>query len=544
MGILKRIRQAFREPHLSTSQWRKLRSDNNADAARARQANDPTRQSPGAMTIRRWESAETTRLNSAHWSLVSDTSINNDLVEQLPSLRARCHWELQNNPMLAGVVATYTGDLVGPSGPNIEVESGSKEYDEWLEGHFRRWWRMPDLAGKLSGPEMVRVWMQQQWPDGEYFSQIVSDPEADGPVKIRLNNLHPRRIADPLGFIPPSNAELIMGILRDLFGRPLTYYVSEENTVYGTLSPTLKSNAVPAAQMLHGFNQTEVDQARGAPWLASQLQVAADARDYGNQVMDAARAAADSGVFMATTDPNMPAAKIDGNVTIDLERRRTDFMPPGWAPHMLKPEHPGTTYFDFLQEIYRQYGRPIGMPLLLVLLSSKGINYSGGRLDTQAYDRGLMVMRSIPEKSLTRLVELVAEEAELADIAAGKPVPARPDDVSISWGWQPRPHVDPAKEADAIVTLQESGNATVQDGLNRVNGRPVSTHIAMLQKEIEEYEIAGLVHPSQKPAADAAAAKSSDTANPDDDGQADDEEDEEDTEDAEDNDAEDETDVA
>ena len=60
-------------------------------------------------SVRRWESAETNRLNGAHWQTVQTTAdINDDLVEDLQTLQRRCRYEAQNNTLIEGAIETHT----------------------------------------------------------------------------------------------------------------------------------------------------------------------------------------------------------------------------------------------------------------------------------------------------------------------------------------------------------------------------------------------------------------------------------------------------
>lgn len=494
--------QANGKPYRSSARGRvkwaaQRRGDSHAIADR--RAMDPARQTQGDLTLRRWESADTNRLNQLHWSRSVGASINEDLAEQLPTLRARCAYEMQNNAMLAGVAATYASDLVGPGGPNLEIHSDSEEYNDWLEEHFVEWWKMPDLAGKLSGENMLRLWVGGLFPNGEFASQMANDPTAETVVKLRLNNIHVSRIENPVTATLSDQSEVIMGVQRNLFGKPEKYHVTKRAVSFGSIVEQFQTEAIDAADMLHYFDILECDQARGVPWFAQALQPAADNRDLAAHTMEAAKNTAMLAINLETADPNTEALPV--NETSEIESGVYTTMPPGWKTSILKPEQPGTIYMSYLHERYRDYGRPFSMPLMMVLLDSKGINYSGGRLDTQSYDRGLMAKRSIFEPSLNRLVERVAEEAFLADLAAGKNPPARPDEVTIFWGWQPRPHVDPSREAAAIEKLKKEGVYTVADGLRLTTGRSLRTHLKMLKKEAEAYEAAGLTHPA------AAAAK-------------------------------------
>src|SRR5687768_2173239 len=76
-----------------------------------------------AWTLRRWEAAETNRLNRTHWRNATGAPINEDLSGDLRTLRARCRYESYNNPIVEGVIGTHQVDLVGVQGPTLQVRS-------------------------------------------------------------------------------------------------------------------------------------------------------------------------------------------------------------------------------------------------------------------------------------------------------------------------------------------------------------------------------------------------------------------------------------
>ena len=68
-----------------------------------------------------------------HWKHVTDYPVNYEMSGDLHILRSRCEYEFQNNPMVAGVIETHTIDLLGESGPTLQVQSDSDRYNRLLE---------------------------------------------------------------------------------------------------------------------------------------------------------------------------------------------------------------------------------------------------------------------------------------------------------------------------------------------------------------------------------------------------------------------------
>ncbi|KKM81988.1 hypothetical protein LCGC14_1324160, partial [marine sediment metagenome] len=146
------------------------------------------------MTSRRWEAAETNRLNEAHWAHAtqSDRPVNDWLEEQLPTLRARATYEERQNPIITGAIGTLSDDVVGPDGPTPEVQSSSKAFNAAAERVWRKWFAAPTFRPNVSGASVLRLWVEDLPRCGEFLSEIATDPFAEGPVKMRLRLKHPR----------------------------------------------------------------------------------------------------------------------------------------------------------------------------------------------------------------------------------------------------------------------------------------------------------------------------------------------------------------
>lgn len=444
----------------------------------------------GPFTLRRWEAGETTRLNSAHWQNAVDAPINEDLVAMLSSLRARCGYEAANNPWIEGMIFTHQVDVVGPAGPTLQVQSSNREYNEALEKWFKRWWNpqdgtspKPDAAGKRSGPQMLSGWLGRWWKSGEFFEQKVSASSDESPITLRLLGINPKRVDTPADVIGAGN--VVLGIESNRDGRPLRYYVQDSvrfgpYAAYGT-----NYTPVPRDLMLHGFWQDEEDQVRGFPWLSSSLPAAADLRDYDDQVLDAARSAADHAICLHTTHPDAPFIEISEEV--EVSRRTYKTMPPGWTPFQLQPGQPAANYVEYRRERQAELGRSRNMPLMIIRLDASKHNYSSARFDSQNYQRGNVCIQAGLTVYLFELVADVARELALAAKARDPRVEAvlanPPADVQYAFtGWPVRPHVDPVKERNA----HQVGLQTLQESLHDVlatEGKDFEQHMRTLERE-------------------------------------------------------------
>ena len=112
---------------------------------------------------RRWEAGNTDRLNEAHWLYAQDESLNAWLSAQLPTIRGRASYEVKNNGMLKGMIATHADDIVGSDGPQLQVQSDDDRYNEALEELWRSWFYAPTHLPNVSGSALLKLWVKSLW---------------------------------------------------------------------------------------------------------------------------------------------------------------------------------------------------------------------------------------------------------------------------------------------------------------------------------------------------------------------------------------------
>ena len=412
---------------------------------------------PGAATNFNLDAARTDRMNKKHWELVKDESINSILSRELTVYRARANHVALNDPIVKGMVKTYQDDIVGPTGPALQVQSDDEVFNKALEEVWADWWQRPDVNGVLSGADILGLSMKSLWTAGDYLWQIVTDRGAGTEIKTRILMIDPRRLAQPLDRATDPN--VLMGIRRTPTGKPIAYYIEEALKVGSPGFFPIKFATVPAKFMVHGFEVLVVGQIRGMPWLTASLPAVADLTEYEQQVMDAARMAAAMSVLLFTKAPDEGAPEIQE--TIDLERGTMSTLPPGYEATQISPTQPPNIYKEFINTHRQKIGRPVGMPLLTVNLDAKGHSWSSARLDRMVYHAGIRVQQgNINRTGLNRLVDVIAREAQLAGLV---PIPRAGLRIKYDWKWPAFTSIDPLKEAKASTERLKNRTSTLKD---------------------------------------------------------------------------------
>jgi len=406
----------------------------------------------GSYASRAWDAAKTTRLNESQWSQARGQHINDKIALDASTLRDRAIDEAERNPFVEGMIETYVASVVGIDGPSLQVQSDDTEFNEWAEQAWAKWWESPDVNGVLSGVDIMRQWVRSLWTCGEFVSLLVADEGQ--PITLRLQDVHPRRLKAPLfGAVSPLQRD---GIKRDALGKPVSYFIESFLSAENAIAATGEVTEYQADSVIHGFKHREPGQIRGIPWLAPVLQTCADLRCYDEQVMDAARAAADMAVLLYTD--HQDATYVAVNESTSIERRTIRTLPPGWKAAQMQSQQPAAQYSDYRSEKLREIGRPVNMPLMMVRLDSSNHNYSSARFDGQLFSRGVgSCQRWLARTALNRLADRVMREASLVD---GVTVP---DSYDKRWTWEAMPHVDPSKEADAAEKQLANKTTTLAD---------------------------------------------------------------------------------
>lgn len=458
---------------------------------------------------RRWEAAETGRLNKAHWGKASGAPVDNDIAAHGATLRARSTYEAANNPFLDGAIDTHKTDIVGEDGPSLQIVCEDDGYSDAVEALWQRWWASPDRTGKLSGADMLGLAIEMVWLGGEYFFQIDRNAPVDDPIRTRLQSVHPRRVWSDFRSASTGESKVVNGVKLTAEGMPLAYFV-HDSAVEASQITAGDVVEIQAAQMIHGFRTREPHQVRGVPIVSSSLQGIGDLREYDVSVLDAARQACDNATLLYTEHPD--AEYVEANESTSYKRRQISTLMPGWKAQQIKAEQPMVVYQTYRAERLREIGRPISMPLMMVQLDAGNHNYASARFDGQVYHRGIKKwQRWLTRAILDRLLGLLVEEGRLLAIAGRLPgleaLASMPLSWRAKWTWPVPPHVDPLKE-EAASDIALSNGTKSKTMVCAANGADFFDVLAQVDREKREENALALARIVElQKAIDAALAK-------------------------------------
>lgn len=440
------------------------------------------------INIRRWDGAKTTRLNRDYWQDAFSNTINWDLAQDLPTLRARCNQAIANNPIVEGVVNTLASDVAGKNGPVAQVESDDDAFNDAVEMAIADVMAMPDPdVPNMGAAEMIRMWVRSCCGSGDFaFQEYTADRERSVRTTLGLRCIESIRVDTPPELAYDQN--VVFGVEMDDRGRTVRYHVRERQSAYD-LKVGYKYEPIPPDMFHLNYRILEPGQARGVPWLASALPVIADVDQYDGYVMEAAKTAADNAVLMTATHPD---AEFDFDTlpTEDkIKRGTTKYMTPGWAATTVEATQPTTQYVEYRHERLREFGRAFCMPLMMVLLSSADSNFASAHYDGQVYIRHVQDIQSwIARTTLQWIVKKIVREVSLS---RATPSPRR---YRVNWTWQVPPYVNPKDHYTALRMQLEDGMVDAREVMAAF-GRDLDNVVASRQRYQQMLDSAELPPP-------------------------------------------------
>lgn len=414
----------------------------------------------------RYDAAQNTQEHQKLWSMADGLSARaaNDPATR-KRLRERARYEAGNNSYCKGMSQCVANDLIG-TGPRLQLRTKNRELNARVAKAFDRWTATIGLAEKL------RTITKAKLIDGEAFAQFTFAKRV-GPVPLDIKPIECDRVSTPYQ-APSTGSEVdVDGIILDKFGDPVRYNVLKQHPgdqhYYGGV---FDYTSVPAADMLHWFRVDRPGQYRGVPEITPAIPLYGLLRRYTLAVLAAAETAADFAAVLESELPADPSGDDDAEgtpfETIEIVKRMLMTLPNGYKLSQLKAEQPTATYASFKEEILCEIARCLQMPYNVAAGTSKGSNFSSGRLDHNVYYRQLGVDQyHLETVGLNPLLAVWLQGYRLAfdDVDAALASVERENDgyIEHAWFWDGSSAIDPQKEATAQQTRLQSHTTTLAD---------------------------------------------------------------------------------
>lgn len=422
----------------------------------------------GRDVSRAWEAAETNRLNSAHWSNVSDDLLG-DFKTDLPEIQRRTRHESINNPLFDGAIETHQTNVVSSKGPALQVLTADNEFNQQIESIWAAWSEECEYQDGLSLVDLLEGWVAQWMIYGEIFCrEIIGQSVAE----YKLFDLGAEALDTTL-----LAKNVHSGVEVDESGRVIAYRIADPSNVANKAT-------IPATLALHAYRRRFAQQRRGYPGFASALEPAAQLRDYDSAVDDAARAAADTAIFFVSNHPDAEFVA-PTETTLPWKRRVRQYIRPGWDVRQLQAHQPAANYVEFRHERQTDVGGAVEMPFMILRKDASRHNMSSARFDGSRYAKAVERLQArIERRILTPIVRRLVRIAQFEGVLPPTPTDPRWESIRfefpnvvlpIAFTWPKPPPVDQLKDATAERLRLENGTLSLTEAIAADGRRPEET---------------------------------------------------------------------
>ena len=455
------------------------------------------------------------RLPGMLWSN-STRSINSILDQELVHLWDHVDDLYRNDSYAASAVNGRVNNVVGRgyglqarvSPDSVLVPEGAidrelaNEINKIIEARWNLACKSPGVSSGYK--EVMRLAQRSKALYGEsIIHYVISDNEWQ-PVKLEV--IHPRRLADPTGSYVYRNGERVqltpdeqkntrMGVRRDpLTGEVLAYYI-QTSEVDDTKDMTYMFAEVAAEDIIHSFEAKWPGQVRGIPWMAPVVNELKDIKDFAEANLVSEQVSACFSAFIKKSNSTPYDEAVANSVDEDSDTgMRIEELEPGMVQYLssdedvvfTNPNKPGATLGPYMEWRLRNIASGLDYPYELLAKDYSRTTYSSGRLSLIDGRNTFQVwqqddIREIWSRVYSRFVEALVLHDALPISALQynelKLAVLEHEFVPEGWDW-----IDPVKDVRASNDSIEGGINTKSDILAS-QGRDYETVLATRTRE-------------------------------------------------------------
>ena len=334
---------------------------------------------------RQFSAAKIDRLTSS-WT-TTQQSINKDLQAGGKVLRARARDLSINNDYARKYLQMVVSNVVGSKGIVLQAKSKTTKgklntkANRQVEQGWKEWSQARNCAwdGRLSFIEMQRLFIESAARDGEVLVRLIKDESKFG---FKLQFLDANRLDENLNKDLGNGLVISMGIEFDATGRPVAYHLI--NNLDNQIIAGLRTERVPAENIIHAFMGERPEQIRGGSWMASAMSRMQMLGAYEEAELVAARVGACKMGFYTSEAGDSFIGEEDesGNLISEAEAGIFEQLPAGTSFTSFDPTHPTTAFKDFNKAILRGIASGLGVAYNSLSSDLEGVSYSSIRSGT------------------------------------------------------------------------------------------------------------------------------------------------------------------
>ena len=393
------------------------------------------------------------------------------------ALRTQMRYLERNHDIVKGSLDVLVNNTVGPNGIGIEFQPRKldgtihEDYAAQLAEAWEDWQRKPEVTQRRDWQNVQRIAARTKFRDGEVFAQRILGPVASLDHGTRVPYSLELLEADLVPYEFSETARNVFnGCEINEWGRVRAWHVYKKHPGELMNLPTLNDlKRIPADRMLHIAELTRIGQMRGITPYASVITRIEDIKDYEESERVAAKIAARMGPYIKRLAPSDegytgPTVDADGNPiprSLSWEVGQIyDQLAVGEEIGMIDTNRPNPNLVSFRSGQLRAFAAGIAASY-----SSVSRNYEG----TYSAQRQELVETFVhyavhTDDFVGQFARPVCED--FIDVADLSGVVRKPKDLKAGSEYDvlylapSMPWIDPAKEAQAWLTLVQAGFAS------------------------------------------------------------------------------------
>lgn len=407
-------------------------------------------------------------------------SIDQDLRGDLDKLRQRSSEAAQNNEYVKKFLGMCGRNIVGPVGfilqPRVVDDGGQPDTlaNKAIERAFWNWGKRGscEITGRMTFVKLCRTVVESVARDGEALIHIVRGKAAKNREGFALQLLDVARLDTNFNLESgASRNAVIMGVEIDAYRRPLAYWLFDR-VPNGPRGPGQRVR-IPAADMIHIFDQRWPEQTRGIPWTHAALVQLHHLKAYRDAAVIAAQIGAKKMGFYTTPDGAAPGSTPEGWAAKDMPAEQAEsgtfeVLPAGTTFESFNPDYPHQLYDAFVKAGLRGVATGLDVSYNNLANDLEGVNFSSirhGMMDER--DQWLTLQSFTIDEFLDPVHALWLPLALLNGTVVlpnGSPLPFAKLDKFSEHVWQGRrwAHVNPMQDMEAARLQIKTGVASPQ----------------------------------------------------------------------------------
>ena len=411
--------------------------------------------------LRHYDAGDGSRLN-ANWRAVNTSAEHTDRYSR-DAVRARARDLERNSDMLNALIGAFGRNVVG-GGFTLQAETGDTGLNQQIEKLWAQWCkkRSCDVTGTQSLSQLLRMAVRRKKVDGGML--FVKRYTAGGVLPFKLQAMEVDELDGSTIAARQKGNRVCGGIEYTPYNKPVGYWF-RQYTIDGIASP--EPVYVDAKDVIFYFSKRRPSQLREMSDMAQALTRIRDANEF--MVAEDTKQRVQASVALAIKRvhpqgvgrPNIGGAGAKGYTRQMFTPGMVTELNAGDEVQLINPQGQASDASTYVRLLQRLVASGQGLSYEAVARDMSGSTYSSTRQNL--IEDGLTYADEV--ELLVEVIDEIYESFLISAVLAGKiNVPDFWDQKEVyfphKWVKPPKPWIDPAKEATAVMTALKTGQKT------------------------------------------------------------------------------------